>query len=75
MIPQHPESIESVLPVVNKNYQSYLQKNYPLIDIDTHTKMIPKSMVESMKSMMVDLYDIDGLNKFNINGFSPLELL
>lgn len=74
-IPNQPESIESVLPAINQNLHDYLRKNYPLIDIETHSKLIPQSMIEKAKSTMVDLYDIDGLRNLNIDGLNLLELL
>lgn len=74
-IPNNPASIDSVLPAINKNYRDYIKKNYPLIDIETHSKLIPQSMIEKVKSTMVDLYDIDGLRSLNIDGLNLLELI
>jgi hypothetical protein len=74
-IPEDPKSIEAVFPAINKNYHDYLKKSYPLIDITTHTGLIPQSMIEKVKGNMVDLYDIDGLRSYTIQGLNLLELL
>jgi len=74
-IPEDPKSIEAVLPAVNANYHDYLKKSYPLVDIDTHTGLIPESIIAKVKSEMIDLYDIDGLRSFNVQGLNLLELL
>lgn len=74
-IPENPKSIEAVLPVVNQNFHDQLRRAYPLVDISTHAKLVPQSMIEKVKSNMVDLYDIDGLRALNINGLNLLELL
>ena len=74
-IPENPMSIESVLPVIDTNYHDYLKKTYPLIDIETHSSLIPKSTIEKTKASMIDLYDIDGLRSLSINGLNLLELL
>jgi len=46
-----------------------------LVDIDTHTGLIPESIIAKVKSEMIDLYDIDGLRSFNVQGLNLLELL
>lgn len=74
-IPEDPKSIESVLPVIDEVYHDYLRKSYPLVDIDLHSQLIPKTMIEKMKTDMVDLYDIDGLKSLNVQGLNLLELL
>lgn len=74
-IPENPSSIESVLPAIDKNFHDYIKKVYPLIDIETHSSLIPKSVIEKTKSSMIDLYDIDGLRELSINGLNLLELL
>lgn len=74
-IPDTPSSIESVLPVINSNFHDYLRKNYPLIDLETHSKMVPQSMIEKVKSEMIDLYDVDGLRSISVDGLNLLELL
>ena len=74
-IPSDPKSIEAVLPVVNPNFHDQLRRAYPLVDIETHTQLIPQSMIEKVKSDMVDLYDIDGLRAHTVNGLNLLELL
>lgn len=74
-IPENPKSIEAVFPAINKNYHEYLKKSYPLIDIESHCKLIPQSLIEKTKSNMVDLYDIDGLRSYTIEGLNLLELL
>lgn len=74
-IPEDPSSIESVLPVVDEKFHSYLRQVYPLVDIPSHAKLIKPSMIEKMKSNMVDMYDIDGLRSLSIEGFNLIELL
>lgn len=74
-IPSNPMSVESVFPAINENYHEYLLKSYPLIDIPTHAMMIPQSMIEKVKSKMVDMYDIDGLRQLTVDGLNLLELL
>ena len=74
-IPNDPKSIESVLPAIDKAYHDYIIQAYPLVDIDMHAAMVSKSMIEKVKTQMIDLYDIDGLNAININGLNLLELL
>lgn len=70
-----PKSVESVLPIIDKVYHDYVIKNYPLVDIESHTKMIPQSAIQNMKADMIDLVDIDGLQKYSIDGLNLLELL
>ena len=66
----------NVLPVIDEAYHDYLKQVYPLIDIETHSMMIPNSIIEKIKSeMMIDLYDIDGLRSLSINGLNLLELI
>lgn len=74
-IPENPESIDSVLPVVDKAFHDYIRKSYPLVDIPSHTMLIPKSQIEKVKSCMVDLYDIDGLKALSVGGLNLIELL
>lgn len=74
-IPENPESIESVLPAIDPAYHDYLRKSYPLIDICTHSMLIPQSQIEKVKSNMIDLYDIDGLRSLSVEGMNLLELL
>lgn len=74
-IPRDPKSIESVLPIVQEGYHEYLRKAYPLIDIERHSQLIPPSMVEKVKSNLVDLYDIDGLRGLSVDGLNLIELL
>ena len=74
-IPNDPKSIETVLPIIDEAYHTYLKQSYPLVDIESHTQMIPMSMIEKVKSSMIDLYDIDGLSSFSIQGLNLLELL
>lgn len=72
----NPKAIETVLPVIDEAYHDYLKQVYPLIDIETHSMMIPNSIIEKIKSeMMIDLYDIDGLRSLSINGLNLLELI
>ena len=70
-----PKSIEACLPVIDSCFHSYVLSSYPLVDISSHTNMIPKSQVEKLKSNMVDLIDIDGLHNITIDGLNLLELL
>jgi len=74
-IPENPESIESVLPAIDKSYHDYLRKTYPLVDIKTHSMMIPQSLIEKVKSSIIDIYDIDSLAKISVNGLNLLELM
>ena len=74
-IRKDPKSVESVLPIIDTVYHDYVKTNYPLVDIESHTSMIPQSAIQNMKSDMIDLVDIDGLQKFSIDGLNLLELL
>ena len=75
-IRKDPKSVESVLPIIDEVYHNYVKTNYPLVDIESHTKMVPESAIQNMKAdMMIDLVDIDGLQKFSIDGLNLLELL
>lgn len=74
-VPENPASVESVLPVLKPTFHDYLRKAYPLVDIPSHTNLIKPSMIEKVKSDLVDLYDIDSLSKIQIEGMSLLELL
>jgi hypothetical protein len=74
-VPNDPKSIESVFPVINKNYHAYLKQAYPLIDVETHKQLITPSTVEKTKALLIDLLDIDGLSKLNVDGMNLLELL
>lgn len=73
-IPSDPKSVESILPAVNPQYHDYIKKNYPLIDIEEHAKLVTPSMVNEVKSGMIDLLDVDGLSKLSIEGMNLLEL-
>jgi hypothetical protein len=74
-VPENPASVESVLPVLKPTFHDYLRKAYPLVDIPSHTNLLKPSMIEKVKSDLVDLYDIDSLSKIQIEGMSLLELL
>lgn len=74
-IPSNPQSIESILQIMDKTTHEYILKSYPLVDIDQHSQMIPQSQIEKIKSNMIDLVDIDGLRSINIDGLNLLELL
>ena len=74
-VPENPSSIESVLPVIKPTFHDYLRRAYPLVDIPSHSNMIKPSMIEKVKSNLVDLYDIDGLSQINVEGMNLLELL
>lgn len=74
-IPKDPKSIESVLPIVDPKYHDYLRKAYQLIDIDSHTRMIPASVIERLKASLVDLYDLDAFMKLKVGDLNLMELL
>ena len=74
-IPSDPKSIESVLPIINTGYHDYIKKAYQLIDISSHTQLIPPSIIEKIKSNIIDLYDIDGLQSLSVDGMNLIELL
>lgn len=74
-IPRDPKTIDSVLPVIQPGYHDYLRKAFPLINIERHTMLIPQSLVEKIKSNMIDLYDIDGLRGISVDGLNLMELL
>lgn len=74
-VPENPSSVESVLPVLKPTFHDYLRKAYPLVDIPSHTNLLKPSMIEKVKSDLVDLYDIDGLSKIQVEGMNLLELL
>lgn len=74
-IPKDPKSLEMVLPAIDDAYQEYVKQAYPLIDVDTHTKMIPPSLIEKTKGLLIDLIDIDGLQRLSVDGMNLLELL
>ena len=73
-IPSDPKAVESVLPILKPIYHEYILKNYPLIDIESHVKLIKPSALEKTKAQMVDKLDIDGLSKLSIQGMNLLEL-
>lgn len=74
-IPKDPKSIESVLPVIDPKYHEYLRKAYQLIDIDAHTRLIPASTIEKLKSSLIDLYDIDAFATMKVGNLNLMELL
>ena len=74
-IPADPKSLDVVLPVIKKDYHDYLKQVYPLIDIESHTQMIPLSYITELKSEMIDLYDIDSLRAITGKDLNLLELL
>lgn len=74
-IRKDPKSVESVLPIIDSVYHDYVKTNYPLVDLESHANMIPQSAIQNMKSNMIDLIDIDGLNQYSIDGLNLLELL
>lgn len=74
-VPENPSSIESVLPVVKPMFHTYLRKSYPLVDIPSHTKLVKPSMIEDLKSKLIDLYDIDAFAKIKVKDMDLLELL
>ena len=74
-IPKDPKSIESVLPCVKEGFREYLIQTYPLIDIGLHTQLIPESYVKTIRTSIVDRYDMDSLHKFSIDGLNLMELV
>lgn len=74
-VPEDPKSIESILPAIDPKYHEYIKQAYPLVDVELHAQMVPQSMVEAVKTQMVDRYDIDGLNSISVEGIVLLELL
>jgi len=74
-IPKDPKTIDSVLPVIQSGYHEYLRKVFPLIDIERHTLLIPQSLIEKVKSNLIDLYDLDGLSGLTVDGFNLIELV
>lgn len=74
-IPEDPKSIESVMQVIQPTYHDYIKTAYPLVDIESHSRLIKPSHLEKLKSEMVDIIDIDGLHSISIEGLNLLELL
>ena len=74
-IHRDPKTIDSVLPIVDSGYHDYLRKAFQLIDIQTHTNMIPTSTIERLKATMVDKYDIDAFMKLRVGDLNLMELL
>lgn len=75
-IPEDPKSLDTILPVIDESYHSYLKQVYPLCDIEKHSELIPKSYITQFKSeKMIDLLDIDGLRSISVDGLNLLELL
>ena len=74
-IPRDPKSIDSILPIINPGFHDYLKKTFPLVDLESHTRLIPQSSIEKLKSTMVDLYDIDSLSGISVEGLNLIELL
>ena len=74
-IPENPQSLDSVLPVINTDYHEYLKQVYPLIDIELHSSMIPSSYITELKSNLVDKYEIDKLRGITVKDLNLLELL
>ena len=74
-IPENPQSLDSVLPVINTDYHEYLKQVYPLIDIELHSNMIPSSYITELKSNLVDKYEIDKLRGITVKDLNLLELL
>lgn len=74
-IPSNPKAIDSVLSIINPSYHDYIKKNYPLVDVESHTKLITPSAIESIKSQVIDKLDIDGLSKLSIEGMNLMELM
>ena len=74
-IPKDPKTIDSVLPIIDPKYHDYLRKAYQLIDIDSHTRMIPTSVIEKLKASLIDLYDLDAFMKLKVGDLNLMELL
>lgn len=74
-IPHNPMNVESVINVIQPQFQPYVKQAYPLIDIPTHASMIKQSNIERLKATMIDQIDIDGLQSLSIDGLNLLELL
>ena len=74
-IPIDPKSINTVLNVVTESYHEYLKKNYPLMDVELHAQMIPESVIQDVRSKIIDKSDIDALSQFKINDLNLLELI
>lgn len=74
-IPNNPSSIESVLPAVKPTFHAYLRQVYPLVDIESHAQLVTPSMLEKVKSTMIDLYDIDSLSKLQAGSLNLIDLL
>lgn len=75
-IPTDIKSIESMMKILEPEYQEYIRKNYPLVDIESHTQLIPQSDIEKIKSEMNDkIFDIDALRSISIDGLNLMELL
>lgn len=74
-IPNNPKDIHSVLPIINESFRDYVEKAYPLVNVITHREMIPMSLIEKLKSTMIDIYDIDQLQGLSVGGFYPMDLL
>lgn len=74
-IPQSPKNIESVLPVVKTMHHKYLRQVYPLIDIELHSQLIPQSMVERLRALMIDIMDVDAIKNVSVGELHLMELL
>lgn len=74
-VPRDPRSIDSILPIINPSFHDYLRKAYMLINIDNHSMLINQSTKETIRSKLVDKYDIDSLSKMSIKDLNLLELL
>ena len=73
-IPNDPKSVDSILPIINSNYHEYIKRNYPLVDLESHAKLIKKSSIEKLKTTLVDKLDIDGLASLSIENMNLMEL-
>ena len=63
------------MQVIQPTYHDYIKTAYPLVDIESHSRLIKPSHLEKLKSEMVDIIDIDGLHSISIEGLNLLELL
>lgn len=74
-IPSNPMNVDSVMGVIQPQFQQYVRQAYPLIDVTTHASMVKQSNIEKIKSTMIDQIDIDGLQSLSIDGLNLLELM
>lgn len=74
-IPSNPLNVDSVMGIIQPQFQNYIKQAYPLIDITTHASLVKQSNLEKIKATMIDQIDIDGLQSLSIDGLNLLELV